>query len=82
MTNQFRKQIDLLGLDEENKKKVIELIEEAGREFPCLACPSKDTCVLSNKWVTLSILGESGTVWTKMSRNLKDGSSKRSLKAN
>jgi len=44
MVNEFRKRIDLLGLDEENKKKVIELIEETGREFPCLACPSKDTC--------------------------------------
>ena len=43
MVNEFRKRFDLLGPDEENKMKVIELIEEAGREFPCLACPSKDT---------------------------------------
>ena len=44
MADNFRKRVEFLGLDEENKKKVIDLIEEAGREFPCLACPSKDTC--------------------------------------
>ena len=44
MVNEFRKRIELLGLDEENKKKVINLTEDAEREFPCLACPSKDTC--------------------------------------
>ncbi len=44
MTSEFKRRIELLGLDKENKKKVTELIEEAGKEFPCLACPSKDTC--------------------------------------
>ena len=44
MTGEFRKRIELLGLDEETTKKVIDLVKEAGVEFPCLACPSKDTC--------------------------------------
>ena len=43
-TGEFRKRIELLGFDEQTKKKVIDLFKEAGDEFPCLACPSKDTC--------------------------------------
>jgi hypothetical protein len=44
MTGEFRKRIELLGFDEQTKKKVIDLFKEAQDEFPCLACPSKDTC--------------------------------------
>ncbi len=44
MTKEFKKRIELLELDDKNKKKVLKLIEEAGREFPCLVCPSKDSC--------------------------------------
>jgi hypothetical protein len=44
MTDEFRKRIELSMLDEETKKKVLGLIKEAGKEFPCLGCPSKDTC--------------------------------------
>jgi hypothetical protein len=44
MTSEFEKRIELLGLDKETKKKITELIMEAGKENPCLACPSNDTC--------------------------------------
>ena len=40
MTGEFGKRIELLGLDEQAKKKVIDLLKEVGDEFPCLACPS------------------------------------------
>jgi hypothetical protein len=36
--------IELLGLDEQTTKKIVDLIVEAEAEFPCLACSSKDTC--------------------------------------
>ena len=51
MTGGFVKRVELLGLDEETTKKVIDLIKEVGEEFPCLACPSKDTCE-NFKWYT------------------------------
>lgn len=44
LTGEFRKRIELLGLNDQAKKKVIDLLKEAGDEFPCLTCPSKDTC--------------------------------------
>jgi hypothetical protein len=44
LTGEFRKRVALLGLDKEIEQKVFDLIKEAGAEFPCLACPSKDTC--------------------------------------
>ena len=53
MANEFTKRLELLGLDEQTKKKVADLIMEAGAENPCLACPSKDSCEnfkWYNKW--------------------------------
>jgi hypothetical protein len=53
LKNEFTKRIELLGLDEETKKKVVDLVAEVGAEFPCLACPSKDSCEnfkWYNKW--------------------------------
>jgi hypothetical protein len=47
--NEFRKRLELLQLDRESVKKVWELIEEAGKEFPCLSCPSKGDCA-NFKW--------------------------------
>lgn len=44
MSGEFKRRIKLLGLDEQSEKKVIALIAEAGEEFPCLTCPSKDEC--------------------------------------
>jgi hypothetical protein len=44
MSGEFMKRIKLIALTEEEKKKVTDLIEEAGREFPCLACSSNETC--------------------------------------
>lgn len=44
MNNEFEKCINSLSLDEENKKVIRNLIIEAGKEFPCLKCPSKDEC--------------------------------------
>jgi hypothetical protein len=40
----FMKRVEFLGLDEKTTRKVVDLIKEAGDEFPCLACPSKETC--------------------------------------
>jgi hypothetical protein len=44
LTSEFTRRLELLGLDEQTKKKLADLIAEAGAEFPCLACPSNDTC--------------------------------------
>lgn len=44
MTGEFSRQISSLGLDEAIRKKVLAVIMEAGDEFPCLQCASKDTC--------------------------------------
>lgn len=44
MPGEFKKRIESLGLDIEAQKKVFAVIDEASNEYPCLACPSKDTC--------------------------------------
>jgi hypothetical protein len=44
LTGEFRRRVELLGLDEQITKKIVDLIVEAGNEFPCLVCPSKDSC--------------------------------------
>jgi hypothetical protein len=44
MSGEFKERIRLLGLDDASEKKVIDLIQEAGKQYSCLACPSKDTC--------------------------------------
>jgi hypothetical protein len=49
LISEFRKRNELLEFDEETKKKVIDVIKEAGEEFPCLACSSKDDCA-NFKW--------------------------------
>ena len=38
-----------IGLDETTQSKIEQIIAEAGNEFPCLSCPSKDECG-SFKW--------------------------------
>jgi hypothetical protein len=44
MASEIEKRIQLLGLDEETKKKIITLIMEAVKENPCLDCPSNESC--------------------------------------
>jgi hypothetical protein len=44
LASEFRKRVEFLGIDEDAKKKVLDLIVEAGKDFPCLECPSKETC--------------------------------------
>jgi hypothetical protein len=49
MTEEFAKRLELLNLDKETFENVRKIIEEAGKEFPCLSCPSKDNCA-NFKW--------------------------------
>lgn len=49
MTNEFRKRLKLLHLDEETFNNVWSLIEEVGKQFPCLSCSSKADCA-NFKW--------------------------------
>jgi hypothetical protein len=44
MSGEFKKRIEMLGLDNSSEKKVLNVIKQAGTEYSCLACPSKDTC--------------------------------------
>jgi hypothetical protein len=46
---EFGKRLKTMGLDEETLSKIEQLLSEAGDEFPCLSCPSKDECN-SFKW--------------------------------
>jgi hypothetical protein len=50
---EFVKKLKNEGLSLEALEKVEQLIEEAGSEFPCQSCPSKDDCGSFNwflKW--------------------------------
>jgi len=44
LSGEFKRRIELMGLNEDAKKKIADLVDEAGKEFPCLACPSNDAC--------------------------------------
>ncbi len=44
MVSEFRKRLEVLNLDGEALEKVLKVIDEAGKEFPCLSCPSKEEC--------------------------------------
>jgi hypothetical protein len=46
---EFGKRLKVMGLDEETQSKIEQVIGEAGSEFPCLSCSSKDDCG-SYKW--------------------------------
>jgi hypothetical protein len=55
LKSEFSKRVDLLGIDKKAKLKVLHLIAEAGKEFPCLGCISRGTCENSEwyiKWFT------------------------------
>ena len=47
--SEFGKRMKTIGLDETTQSKIEQIIAEAGNEFPCLSCPSKDECG-SFKW--------------------------------
>jgi len=49
MTTEFEKRIKLFNLDNDTTSKLMALITEAGKEFPCQKCPSKDECE-NYKW--------------------------------
>jgi hypothetical protein len=42
MAGEFEKQLKQMKL--EDSVKVLELINSAGKEFPCLSCESRDEC--------------------------------------
>ena len=44
MTSEFEKRIGLLNFESDTVAKIMKLITEAGIEFPCQKCPSKDEC--------------------------------------
>lgn len=44
MTTEFEKQFSQLALDATIKEKISQIVAAAGKEFPCLSCPSKDEC--------------------------------------
>jgi len=44
MTNEFERRIEQLNSHKATAEKTKQLIVEAGKEFPCLKCPSKDEC--------------------------------------
>ena len=53
MSSEFEKQIRLLNVDKLAQDSVVNLIEKAGKEFPCLKCPSNGECENFNwflKW--------------------------------
>jgi hypothetical protein len=49
MSNEFKKRIELLDFDSNSVTRIMKLIMEAGKEFPCQKCPSKDECE-NYKW--------------------------------
>jgi hypothetical protein len=47
--SEFGKRLKVMGLKGETLDKVERLLSEAGSEFPCLSCPSREECS-SFKW--------------------------------
>jgi hypothetical protein len=47
--SEFEKRLKAMRLEGETLDKVKRLLGEAGSEFPCLSCPSRDDCG-SFKW--------------------------------
>lgn len=44
MTGEFEKRIGLLNFDGDTVAKIIQLITEVAKEFPCQNCPSREEC--------------------------------------
>ena len=51
MESEFEDQLSKLKLDAATKSQILQIINGAGAEFPCLSCPSKEDCN-SFKWFT------------------------------
>jgi hypothetical protein len=51
MSGEIEKQVEEIVKGKPTFDKISILIDVAGREFPCLACPSRDECG-SFKWFT------------------------------
>ncbi len=49
MSAEFERKIKEITMDPAVMQKLAGIISEAGTEFPCLSCPSKDECK-SYKW--------------------------------
>jgi hypothetical protein len=44
MTGEFEKQLKEQVNEKETADKLLELVNAAGKEFPCLSCPSRNEC--------------------------------------
>jgi hypothetical protein len=44
MTNEFEKQIKKLNLDPKAEKELIDMLNKAVNEDPCMVCESKEGC--------------------------------------
>jgi hypothetical protein len=44
MATEFEKQVNQLALDNATRDQIFQIIADAGKEYPCLSCPSKDDC--------------------------------------
>ncbi len=51
MSGELEKQLKELVKDEKTVDKLLELVNVAGKEFPCLSCPSRNECG-SFSWFT------------------------------
>jgi len=49
MENEFERQLNPLNLDAKTKQQIMNITNTAGKEYPCVSCPSKDECN-SFKW--------------------------------
>jgi hypothetical protein len=49
LASEFSERLKATGLKAETLVKIEQLLNEAGKEFPCRTCPSKDECA-SFKW--------------------------------
>jgi hypothetical protein len=49
MSGEIEKQVEEIVKERVALEKISSIIDVAGREFPCLACPSRDECG-SFKW--------------------------------
>jgi len=51
MPAEFEKRFKEITTDPTLEQKLTKIVSEAGNEFPCLSCPSKNECN-SYKWFT------------------------------
>jgi hypothetical protein len=50
LSGEFENQIRKIT-DKTSSKKIVEIVNLAGQEFPCLSCPSNEECA-TYKWFT------------------------------